>query len=328
MQASAIHKPNPTVSDVEERGVSVEVSVVVPVLDEKESLEELVTAIEEALDGRSFELILVDDGSRDGTWSEMERLAVKRPWLKALSLQRNYGKSSALQAGFDLASGAMVVTLDADLQDDPDEIPAMLDKLNKGADLVSGWKQNRKDPFSKTVPSRFFNWVTRWFTGIPLHDFNCGLKAYRREVVQSIELYGELHRYIPLLAAWQGFDKISEQPVQHHARKYGRTKFGLSRFIYGFLDLLTLLLVQRFVTRPMHFFGSIGIVSLMLGGGINLYLFWIKVMHNASLSNRPLLILGVLLMVIGVQFFSIGFLGEMMQRDRVSKRTILIRDRV
>ncbi|MEX0594191.1 MAG: glycosyltransferase family 2 protein [Balneolaceae bacterium] len=328
-------QPSPTLTVDYEPGTrplagpaTLDVSVVVPLLDERESIEELTGKIEASLQGRSFEIILVDDGSSDGSWNEIGRLASARHWLRGISLQRNYGKSTALQCGFDHARGERIVTLDADLQDDPNEIPALLDRLDQGYDLVSGWKKNRQDPIQKTIPSRFFNWVTRLMTGIPLHDFNCGLKVYRREVIQSIELYGELHRYIPLLADREGFSRISEQKVRHHARKYGQTKFGLSRFLYGFLDLLTLLLVRRFVTRPMHFFGSIGILSLLVGSAINLHLFWIKVVHQASLSNRPLLILGVLLVVIGVQFFSIGFLGEMMQQDRTTRKPVRIRDQV
>lgn len=302
--------------------------MVVPLLDERESIEELVGRIQSALKGRSFEIILVDDGSSDGSWKEIVRIAEDHPWLRGISLQRNYGKSTALQCGFDYSRGERIVTLDADLQDDPNEIPPLLEHLDQGYDLVSGWKKNRQDPMQKTIPSRFFNWVTRLFTRIPLHDFNCGLKAYRREVIQSIELYGELHRYIPLLAEREGFTRISERKVRHHARKYGRTKFGLSRFLYGFLDLLTLLLVRRFVTRPMHFFGTIGVLSLLVGVSINVHLFWIKMVHGASLSNRPLLILGVLLVVIGVQFFSIGFLGEMFQQDRAGQRPARIRQQI
>lgn len=307
---------------------TLDVTVVVPLLDEKESIEELVEMLQTALQGYTFEIILVDDGSSDGSWPEIVRLASHRPWLRGISMQRNYGKSTALQCGFDHARGDRIVTLDADLQDDPTEIPSMLERLDEGYDLVSGWKRNRQDPIQKTIPSRFFNWVTRLFTGIPLHDFNCGLKVYRREVIQSIDLHGELHRYIPLLADREGFTRISELKVRHHARKYGQTKFGLSRFLYGFLDLLTLLLVRRFITRPMHFFGSMGILSLLMGVGINLHLFWIKMVHGASLSNRPLLILGVLLVVIGVQFFSIGFLGEMLKQDRSIKRPARIREQV
>ncbi|MGM0507071.1 MAG: glycosyltransferase family 2 protein [Bacteroidota bacterium] len=307
---------------------TLDVSVVVPLLDERESVEELVEKLQTTLKGYSFEVILVDDGSSDGSWDEIVRIAEDRPWLRGISLQRNYGKSTALQCGFDHSLGERIVTLDADLQDDPNEITALLGQLDEGYDLVSGWKHNRQDPIQKTIPSRFFNWVTRLFTRIPLHDFNCGLKAYRREVIQSIELYGELHRYIPLLAEREGFTRISEMKVRHHARKYGQTKFGLSRFLYGFLDLLTLLLVRRFVTRPMHFFGSIGVLSLLVGASINLHLFWIKIFYGASLSNRPLLILGVLLIVIGVQFFSIGFLGEMFQQDRTGKRPARIREQV
>lgn len=296
-----------------------DISIVVPLLNEKESIRELTERIDKALEAYNFEILFVDDGSDDGSWSEIEALSQSKDCIRGIKLRRNYGKSSALQAGFMEAEGKYIVTMDADLQDDPFEIPAMIGKLENGADLVSGWKKVRHDPISKTVPSRFFNAVTRWTTGINLHDFNCGLKAYRREVTRHIHLYGELHRYVPLLAKWQGFGNIEEQEVKHHPRKYGTTKFGLSRFMNGFLDLVTLLFVHRYMQRPMHFFGTIGVLLTVAGAVINLYIAALKIFWDQPIGDRPLLFLGILLVVIGVQFFSIGFLGEMVNKNRVHK---------
>ncbi len=305
-----------------------ELSVVVPLFEESKSLPELVERIAESLGEFTFELILVDDGSKDDSWDVIKELRSKYPWVKGVSLQRNYGKSTALQAGFEVARGRYVATLDADLQDDPAEIPSLIEMLEAGHDLVSGWKKQRMDPVSKTIPSRFFNTVTRWVTGINLHDFNCGLKVYRREVIENIHLYGELHRYVPLLAQWEGYDRIAEKVVQHHPRKYGQTKFGLSRFMHGFLDLLTLMFVHHYMSRPMHFFGSLGVLALIVGGAINFYLSYMKVIHDEPLANRPLLFLGIMLVVIGVQFFSIGFLGDMINKGQVQRRKPNIRDRI
>ncbi|CAN5305850.1 glycosyltransferase family 2 protein [soil metagenome] len=296
-----------------------EISVVIPLLNEDESLNELVSKIKKALTDYKCEILLIDDGSKDSSWKVIEELSATQDDVKGIKLRRNYGKSSALQAGFDVATGKYVVTLDADLQDDPFEIPAMVEKLKEGADLVSGWKKKRHDPITKTVPSRFFNAVTSWTTGIKLHDFNCGLKAYRQEVVKHIHLYGELHRYVPLLAQWQGFDEIIEQEVNHHPRKYGKTKFGLSRFMNGFLDLITLLFVNRYMQRPMHFFGTIGVLLTVVGMIVNIYIAALKIFWDQPIGDRPLLFLGILLVVIGVQFFSIGFLGEMVNKNRVHK---------
>lgn len=296
-----------------------EISIVVPLLNEKDSLRELSALIGQALEEYSYEILLVDDGSDDGSWEEIVALSSDDDSVEGIKLRRNYGKSSALQAGFMEATGDYIVTMDADLQDDPFEIPAMIQKLKEGADLVSGWKKVRHDPISKTVPSRFFNAVTRWTTGIDLHDFNCGLKAYRREVTRHIHLYGELHRYVPLLAKWQGFGNIEEQVVKHHPRKHGTTKFGLSRFMNGFLDLVTLLFVNRYMQRPMHFFGTIGVLLTVAGMFINIYIAALKIFWGQPIGDRPLLFLGILLVVIGVQFFSIGFLGEMVNKNRVHK---------
>jgi glycosyltransferase involved in cell wall biosynthesis len=296
---------------------TVEISVVIPLLNEEQSINELCNKIVDAIESYSFEIIFIDDGSTDTSWDKISALHEKHDFVKAIRFRRNYGKSDAMQAGFDAAEGRYIVTIDADLQDDPYEIPALIELLKNNYDLVSGWKKQRQDPISKTVPSRFFNAVTRFTTGIKLHDFNCGLKAYKREVIDSIYLYGEMHRYVPLLAKWQGFDKIGEKEVKHHPRKYGKTKFGISRFLNGFLDLVTLLFVNRYKQRPMHFFGSIGILFLIIGGGISAYLAYIKIFMGEPLANRPLLFLGILLILVGVQFFSIGFLGELINRWQV-----------
>ncbi|MEX0994221.1 MAG: glycosyltransferase family 2 protein [Balneolaceae bacterium] len=307
----------------------IEISIVVPLYEESQSVEELVNRIHEVLGEGSYEVILVDDGSKDNTWDEIKRLRAQYRWIHGIRLQRNYGKSTALQAGFDNVRGRYVVTMDGDLQDDPAEIPEMIGMLREnGSDLVSGWKKHRNDPITKTIPSRFFNFVTRMVTGIRLHDFNCGLKAYRRDVIEHIHLHGELHRYVPLLANWEGFDRIAEKEVTHHARKYGKTKFGLSRFMHGFLDLLTLIFVHNYMSRPMHLFGSIGVLSLVVGGGINLYMAYIKIIHDQALADRPLLYLGILLMIVGAQFFSIGFFGDMINRRQRKREQPNIRDRI
>ena len=306
---------------------TLEISIVVPLYNEEESLSELVDQIKKSLPDRSFELIFVDDGSNDSSWDVIEQLVEVNSEVKGISLGVNQGKSYALQAGFNEVKGQYIVTLDADLQDDPAEIEQMICSLESGYDLVSGWKKKRFDPISKTIPSKFFNWVTRRAAGIHLHDFNCGLKAYRAEVVAHIQLYGELHRYIPLLAKRAGFGSITEQIVQHRARKYGRTKFGLSRFINGFLDLITILFVQKYLQKPMHFFGTIGVLLMSIGSLINIYLAGIRIFYNAGIGNRPLLFLGILLMVLGVQFLSTGFLGELINKNHIHNRQPVIRKR-
>ena len=306
---------------------TLEISIVVPLYNEEESLSELVDQIKNSMPNRSFELIFVDDGSSDSSWNIIEQLVEVNSEVKGISLGVNQGKSYALQAGFNEVKGQYIVTMDADLQDDPAEIEQMICSLESGYDLVSGWKKKRFDPISKTIPSKFFNWVTRRAAGIHLHDFNCGLKAYRAEVVAHIQLYGELHRYIPLLAKRAGFGSITEQIVQHRARKYGRTKFGLSRFINGFLDLITVLFVQKYLQKPMHFFGTIGVLLMSIGSIINLYLAGIRIFYNAGIGNRPLLFLGILLMVLGVQFLSTGFLGELINKNHIHNRQPVIRKR-
>jgi glycosyltransferase involved in cell wall biosynthesis len=298
-----------------------DVSVVVPVYNEVESLPELVERIRSVCTENrlSFEVWLVDDGSRDGSWDEIDRLHAEDERVAGIRFQRNYGKSAALAVGFEHARGAYVVTMDADLQDDPAEIPELVQMLEDGHDLVSGWKKHRKDPLSKTIPSRFFNFVTRKMSGLELHDFNCGLKAYRREVVKSVDVYGELHRYIPLLAKWEGYDRITEKPVTHHPRKYGVTKFGLERFIRGFLDLVTVVFLTRFAVRPMHFFGSIGTVAFVFGLATSLWLTIDKLVFGEALSDRPLLLLGALLILFGAQMFTTGLLGEIVIKPRMEE---------
>ena len=312
-------------STTEHQGL--ELSIVVPLYNEEDSLPELVDQIIQSLPTTSFELIFVDDGSTDNSWGVIEQLVEANSQIKGISLGVNQGKSYALQAGFNEVRGQYVVTMDADLQDNPAEIKQMITTLESGYDLVSGWKKERFDPISKTIPSKFFNWVTRRAAGIHLHDFNCGLKAYRAEVIDHIQLYGELHRYIPLLAKRAGYARITEQVVQHRARKYGTTKFGLSRFINGFLDLITILFVQKYLQKPMHFFGTIGVLLMAAGSVINLYLAGIRIILNEGIGNRPLLFLGILLMVLGVQFLSTGFLGELINKNHIHNRQPVIRKR-
>ncbi len=295
----------------------VDVSIIVPTYDEEESLPELAERLRDTLEtaGYSFEVWFVDDGSRDRSWNVITALHEHDPRFAGIRLQRNYGKSAALSAGFVHATGRNIVTIDADLQDDPAEIPAMLRMIDDdGYDLVSGWKRKRNDPWDKTIPSRFFNFVTRKISRIPLHDFNCGLKAYRAEVVQSVNVYGELHRYIPLLAKWEGYDRITEREVAHHPRKYGRTKFGIERFVRGFLDLISVVFLTRFAARPMHFFGTLGTLAFLGGFIISLWLTIDKVFYGNALGDRPMLLFGVMLILLGAQMFSTGLLGEMLIR--------------
>ena len=248
-----------------------DLSIIVPVYEEEASLPELAERIRAACADFTFEVWMIDDGSRDKSWAVIQELHRDDERFRGLRFQRNYGKSAALAVGFERVQGRYVVTMDADLQDDPAEIPEMIDKLADGHDLVSGWKRKRNDPLSKTIPSRFFNFVTRAISGIDIHDFNCGLKAYRREVVKNIEVYGELHRYIPILAKWEGFDRITEKPVEHHARKHGETKFGVERFVRGFLDFVSVLFLTRFAVRPMHFFGGVGTLTFFAGFLVSLW---------------------------------------------------------
>lgn len=293
-----------------------ELSVVIPLFNEEQSLRELYENLRDALSrtGR-YELIFVDDGSTDGSMRVLHDLRHRDRRVKIIRFRRNYGKSAALSVGFSHAEGDIVVTMDADLQDDAQEIPHLVSELKKGYDLVSGWKKKRRDPLSKRIPSRFFNFVTSLMTGIKIHDFNCGLKAYRKEVTREVRVYGELHRYIPVLAHWQGY-KIGEVPVQHHPRRYGKTKFGIGRFWKGFLDLLTVLFTTRYMQRPLHLFGFWGLVSFIAGLVIDGYLVYLKFADGMSLGNRPLFVGGILLIIVGVQFISIGLIGEMISKAR------------
>jgi glycosyltransferase involved in cell wall biosynthesis len=304
-----------------------DISVVIPLYNEDESLRELHQQLRSTLSRMNvrYELIFVDDGSTDRSFQVLRDLKRVDKHVKIIRFRRNYGKSAALSVGFEKAQGNIVVTMDADLQDDPAEIPALRRRLDEGLDLVSGWKKVRRDPISKTIPSRFFNAVTSLMTGIKIHDFNCGLKAYRRDVVKTVKVYGELHRFVPVLAHWEGF-KIGELPVQHRARKYGRTKFGLGRFWKGFLDLLTVLFTTRYFRRPLHLFGLWGLITFLIGFVIDGWLSVEWFLGKTALSNRPLFLAGFLLMVIGIQFISIGLLGEMISKSRPAQEEYAIRD--
>lgn len=288
-------------------------SVIVPFFNEEESLQTLNREIKSVCDSLNieYEIFYVDDGSTDKSLSIIKTLAKTDHKIRYLSFRKNYGKSAALDIGFKNASGDVIVTMDADLQDDPNEIPNLLNELQKGYDLVSGWKKKRQDPFIKKYSSRFFNYVTKLITGIKIHDFNCGLKAYRRVVTKSISVHGELHRYIPVLADWKGF-KVSEIIVQHHPRRYGKTKFGISRFFKGFFDLITVIFTTRYIQRPLHFFGLIGAIFFLIGLAIDIYLSVLWLGDKINLSNRPILYLGTVLIIVGVQFFSLGLIGEML----------------
>ena len=310
-----------------------DVSVVVPVYDEAESLPELTAWIDRVARavGLTYEIVMVDDGSDDGSWEVIERLAAQYPAVRAVGFARNYGKSAALYCGFAEARGEVVFTMDADLQDSPDEIPAMRRMiLDEGYDLVSGWKKRRHDPIGKRWPSKFFNWTARTVSGIRLHDFNCGLKAYRRKVVKSIEVYGEMHRYIPILARRAGFRRIGEKVVEHRARKYGRSKFGLERMIKGYLDLITVSFMSHFGRSPMYFFGSLGTVMFLLGGATTAWVIGAKLYKQAHdvplrpVTDQPLFYLAILAIVLGVQLFLAGFLGELINRGASNRNDYLI----
>jgi glycosyltransferase involved in cell wall biosynthesis len=292
-----------------------EVSIVVPVFDEEGSLRELHRRITEVMAsfGRSYQIVFVDDGSRDGSLAILEQLFREDAAVKVLSFRRRYGKSAALGMGFDEADGRIIVTMDADLQDDPREIPNLIRELERGYDLVSGWKKHRKDPISKTIPSKIFNSVTAWVTGLKLHDINCGLKAYRRAVTDEIKVYGELHRFLPVFAYKESF-RVGEIPVAHHPREFGKTKYGVRRFLHGFLDLLTVIMVTGYTRSPLHFFGTIGAVLSSAGLLINCFLLYLKARYDNIQGRTPLLMLGVLLMILGFQLVSTGLLAELITR--------------
>jgi glycosyltransferase involved in cell wall biosynthesis len=311
------------------------ISVVVPLFNEAESLPELTNWIRRVMEsnGFSYEVILVDDGSNDGSWEVIEELKSGMREIVGIKFRRNYGKSAALNVGFEACQGNVVITMDADLQDSPDEIPELYRKIaDEKYDLVSGWKRKRHDPLTKTIPTKLFNYVTRKMSGINnLHDFNCGLKAYRKEVVKSIEVYGEMHRYIPVIAKWAGFSKITEQVVEHRARKYGTTKFGLSRFVNGFLDLLSIFFVGKFSKRPMHFFGTMGALSFLAGTAMALWIIGVKLYHIAihvkysrEVVDQPLFYISLVAIIVGFQLFLTGFIAELVSRNSPERNSYQI----
>lgn len=306
-----------------------DLSIVIPLLNEDESLPELAAWIERVMLANSFsyEIIMIDDGSTDDSWKVIEQLRTKNNNIKGIKFQRNYGKSAALNEGFKAAQGEVIITMDADMQDSPDEIPALRKMILEGNyDIVSGWKKKRYDnTLTKNIPSKLFNAAARSMSKIKLHDFNCGLKAYRKKVVKSIEVYGEMHRYVPVLAKWAGFSKITEKVVEHRARKYGVTKFGWSRFVNGFLDLLTIFFVGKFGKRPMHFFGLWGTVSFLFGFIVFIYLIFSKlVFDKTGMTQRPLFFFAILAMIIGTQLFLAGFIGELISRNSIERNNYLI----
>lgn len=307
----------------------INISVVIPLFNEEDSLPELTEWIDRVMVQNNFtyELVFIDDGSTDESWNVIEALKVNYQSITAVKFRRNYGKSAALNVGFAMVKGDVVITMDADLQDSPDEIPELYRKIKEeGFDLVSGWKQKRHDPLSKTLPTKLFNSATRKMSGIDnLHDFNCGLKSYRKDVVKTIEVYGEMHRYIPVIAKWAGFRKIGEQVVQHYPRKYGTTKFGMSRFINGFLDLISIFFVGKFSKRPMHFFGTMGAVSFFIGLLITFWLLAKKMISISSnspyrdVTDQPLFYLSLVAIVVGFQLFLTGFVAEMVSRNSAER---------
>jgi glycosyltransferase involved in cell wall biosynthesis len=318
--ATANQKKNPN---------NILISVVIPLYNEEESIIELGNKLQEVLNKIArdrYEVIFIDDGSTDDSRERIRELHRRNPRIHCISFRRNYGKSAALQIGFRAARGKYIITMDADLQDDPAEIPNLLKKLNEGYDLVSGWKKKRNDPLIKVWSSKLFNLVTSIVSGLRLHDFNCGLKAYRNIVAKRLTVYGEMHRYLPVLAHWDGF-RVTEIPVVHHPRQHGKSKFGAGRFIKGFLDLLTVMITNRFIQRPLHFFGSIGTIVTLLGFIVNLYLLIEWFLGKTYLSNRPLLLFGITLIIFGAQLISIGLLGEMNIKSFVEKINYNIKEK-
>lgn len=308
-----------------------QVSIVIPVFEEHESLPHLADRIFEVARTHDFglhELIFVDDGSRDTSWPVMQQLAMDRQHVTAIRLRRNFGKATALNVGIEAASGDIIVTMDADLQDDPAELPRMIETIQSGYDLVSGWRERRNDPMSKTWPSWLYNKVTSLLSGIQLHDFNCGYKAYRREIFDSVDLYGEMHRYVPVLAHSLGF-RVSEIPVEHHARRFGRSKYGFKRYMRGFIDLLTVLTITRYARTPGHLFGAIGIALLAIGVVALTYLTGLKLLTGAHIGGRPMMFFGGLSVVIGVQILLFGLLSEMINSHATgTEPRVLIKERV
>ena len=313
-----------------------DLSIVISLFNEEESLRELAKWIEDVMvkEGYAYEIIMVDDGSRDNSWKVVRELAEKNKCIRGISFRRNYGKSAALYEGFKAANGSVVVTMDADLQDSPEEIPEMYKMITEqGYDIVSGWKQHRQDnKLTKNLPSKLYNATARWITGIKLHDMNCGLKAYRKEVVKNIEVYGEMHRYIPYLAKNAGFDKMTEKPIHHQKRKYGKSKFGVERFVNGFLDLLSLWFLSKFSKKPMHFFGFTGLVTFFIGGIIAIWLIIEKLVNQANglrfrpVTDQPLFYLALVALVVGIMLFLAGFICEMISRNSGERNHYNIRE--
>jgi len=305
-----------------------DISVIIPLLNEEESLSELEAWIRKVMTENNFryEIIMIDDGSSDNSWELIQSLAAQNPSVRAIKFRRNYGKSAALNVAFAKASGDVVITMDADLQDSPDEIPELYRMITKDKfDLVSGWKKKRYDPISKTIPTKIYNGVTRMMSGIKLHDMNCGLKAYKNDVVKNIEVYGEMHRYIPVIAKAAGFKKIGEKVVQHFARKHGKSKFGLNRFINGPLDLMSIIFVSRFSKKPMHFFGTLGLFSFFIGFAILVYLTIAKfVWTEYGMTERPIFFFGILTIIIGSQLFLTGFLAELVARSSPHRNNYIV----
>jgi glycosyltransferase involved in cell wall biosynthesis len=294
------------------------ISFVIPVFDEADSLRELTLGIRRHVPPHDHEIVFVDDGSRDRSLEVVKELAREFPAVRYIAFRRNFGKSAALDAGFHAARGEIVFTMDADLQDDPAEIPAFLAKLDEGFDLVSGWKKERHDPLGKTLPSKLFNWTARRITGVKLHDMNCGFKAYRREVVRELSIYGDLHRFVPALASWRGF-RVGEIAVRHHARKFGQSKFGVERFLRGLFDLMTVYFLTSYTARPMHLFGAVGLVSSLLGFAGIVYLYAMKFATGVGIGARPLLVISIFLMGAGIQVFLFGLITELIVSQK--KRT-------
>ena len=307
-----------------------DVSIVIPLFNEEESLPELSTWIEKVMTANNFiyEVVFVNDGSTDNSWQVIQQLAQQNSSLKGICFQRNYGKSAALNEGFKVVKGNVVITMDADMQDSPDEIPDLYKMvITDGFDIVSGWKKKRYDnTFTKNIPSKIFNGAARWSSGIQLHDFNCGLKAYKNKVVKNIEVYGEMHRYIPVIAKWNGFKKIGEKVVEHRARKFGVTKFGWERFVNGFLDLATINFVSKFGKRPMHFFGLYGSICFMIGFMVSTYLIISKLIYKQdfALTTRPSFYIALTVMIIGMQLFLAGFIAELISRNSANRNEYLI----
>ncbi len=314
-----------------------DLSVVIPAFNEEESVQELAEWIHKVCSSNkfSYEIIFIDDGSNDSTWQKIEALAASNGSVKGYRFRRNYGKAAALHTGFSIASGDIIITMDSDLQDSPEEIPGLVSMIrNEDFDIVSGWKKKRYDPFIKKITSRFYNRTARWASGIKLHDFNCGLKAYRNEVVKSIEVFGEMHRYIPMLAKEAGFKKIGEKVVQHQARKYGVTKYGLDRFIKGYLDLLTIGFITRFGKNPMHLFGFLGTLMFFIGFvmagylGVRKLIFINQGLRAPLVTDSPYFFIALTVMIIGSLLFLTGFLGELINRNSSERNNYLIRDKV